>query len=145
MNTFHKLCVPGLLAVVAVCTAAQQTTTTIKKEPAKATSAASGPDMYKEYCAVCHGTDGKGNGPAVPALKTAPPDLTTLAKRNNGKYPALRVGSILRGQETLVAHGNQEMPIWGPVFHSLDISAPSSLVEMRIANLNDYLESLQVK
>jgi hypothetical protein len=53
--------------------------------------------------------------------------------------------SILRGQEALVAHGDQEMPIWGFVFRSIDISAPSSLVDLRIVNLNKYLESLQAK
>jgi mono/diheme cytochrome c family protein len=143
MNTFHKLCVPGLLAVVAVCTAAQQQSTVIKTEAAPATSAASGSEMYKSYCAACHGKDGKGDGPAATALKSAPSDLTTLAKRNNGKYPAPRVASILRGQEKLVSHGDQEMPIWGPVFRSIDISAPSHIVDLRIVNLNKYLESLQ--
>ena len=144
MNILQKMCVPGLLAVVAIWTAAQQKTE-ITKEPAPMTSASSGSEMYKSYCAACHGSSGKGDGPAAAALKTAPPDLTTLAKRNNGKYPTLRVISILRGQEQLVAHGNQEMPVWGPVFHSLDISAPNSVTELRIHNLSQYLESLQAK
>ncbi len=145
MNAFHKfVCVPGLLAVAAICTVAQQTTE-IKKEPAPVTSASSGSEMYKSYCASCHGKDGKGDGPAVPALKTAPPDLTTLAKRNSGKYPALKVTSILRGQEKLAAHGDQEMPVWGPVFSHLDVSVSSSVTDLRIRNLNRYLESLQAK
>jgi len=143
MNTFHKLCAPGLLAVVAVCTAGQQQSTVIKREPAPVTSAASGSEMYKEYCAACHGQDAKGDGPAAAALKVAPPDLTALAKRNNGKYPAPRVASILRGEEKLVVHGDQEMPVWGPVFRSM--SANQGIVEQRILNLNKYLESLQVK
>jgi mono/diheme cytochrome c family protein len=145
MNIFHKLCVPGLLAVVAVCSSAQQQSATIKHETIKTTPANSGSEMYKSYCAPCHGQDARGDGPAAAALKVAPPDLTTLAKRNNGKYPALRVASILRGQEKLVAHGDQEMPVWGPLFRSLNSSQPSSIVDLRIANLNDYLESLQAK
>jgi mono/diheme cytochrome c family protein len=145
MNTFHKLCVPGFLAVVAVCSSAQQTTTLINKEPVRTTPANSGSEMYKSYCAACHGKNGKGDGPAAAALKVPPPDLTTLAQRNSGKYPTLRVASILRGQETLVAHGDQEMPVWGPLFRSIDISKPSSDVELRIVNLNNYLESLQAK
>jgi len=144
MNTFHKLCVPGLLAVVSVCSPAQQQSTAVKHEAAPVTSAASGSEMYKSYCAVCHGKDGKGDGPAAAALKSAPPDLTTLAKRNNGKYPAPRVGSILRGKETIVAHGDQEMPIWGPVFHSMS-GGHAGEVDLRITNLNKYLESLQAK
>ena len=145
MNTFHKLCVPGLLAVVAVCSSAQQKNTVIQNQPIKATPANSGSEMYKEYCAVCHGKDGKGDGPAAAALKVPPADLTTLAKQNNGKYPNLRVTSILRGQTQLAAHGSQEMPVWGPLFHALDTSQSNSIVEMRITNLNSYLESLQVK
>jgi len=145
MNTFHKLCLPGFLAMVAFCTSAQQQSTVIKHEPAPVTSPSSGSEMYKSYCASCHGKDGKGDGPAAAALKAAPPDLTTLAKRNNGKYPAPRVASILRGQEQLVSHGDQEMPVWGPVFRRIDISSPSQIVDMRILNLNNYLESLQAK
>ena len=144
MNTFHKLGVLGLLAVVAVCCAAQETKTQIKNEAAPVTSAASGSEMYMSYCASCHGKDAKGNGPAAAALKSVPPDLTTLAKRNGGKYPALKVTSILRGNENLVPHGNQEMPVWGPVF--LVVSGGNqSIVDLRITNLNHYLESLQQK
>jgi len=54
MNVFHKLCVPGLLAVVAVCSAAQQQSTVIKSEPVRVTPANSGSAMYKIYCASCH-------------------------------------------------------------------------------------------
>ena len=100
--------------------------------------------MYAAYCASCHGKDAKGNGPAAPALKLPPPDLTTLAKRNGGKYPTLRVESILQGRESLVSHGDQEMPVWGPVFRAMT-SNPNAMVAMRIQNLNQYLESLQVK
>jgi mono/diheme cytochrome c family protein len=28
-----------------------------------------GKDNYDAYCAVCHGRDAKGNGPAAPAMK----------------------------------------------------------------------------
>ncbi len=144
MNTFHKLCVPGLLAVVAVCSAAQETKTQLKREAAPVTSAASGSEMYVSYCASCHGKNAMGNGPAAAALKSAPPDLTTLAKRNGGKYPALRVRSILLGKENLVPHGDQEMPVWGPVFRTIS-AGHEEIVDLRIDNLNRYLESLQGK
>ena len=144
MNTLQKLSVPGLLTVVAFCSSAQQTNTVIKHEAAPVTSSASGSEMYKSYCASCHGKDGKGDGPAAAALKSAPPDLTTLAKRNWGKYPAERVASILRGKETLVAHGDQEMPVWGPVFHTM-AGGHEGEVDLRVTNLNKYLESLQAK
>ena len=103
--------------------------------------------MYKAYCAVCHGTDGKGNGPAVPALKASVPDLTTLAQRHGGKYPANYVESVLRfGTDTHAAHGSQDMPIWGPVFDAMNPNqSMSNKTTMRIDNLASYIGTLQVK
>ena len=114
------------------------------KSTVPVTSPASGKEMFVSYCASCHGKDAKGNGPAANALKQLPADLTTLAKRNGGKYPTDKVTSILRGQTTLMAHGDQEMPVWGPVFWRLS-QGREEQVQMRIANLNRYLESLQEK
>ncbi len=144
MRPLQTLCVPGLLAAFAFCCAAQQAKTQIKKVPAPVTSAASGHEMYVSYCASCHGKDAKGDGPAAPALKTPPPDLTTLAQRNGGKFPTFRVRSILDGQQTLVAHGDQEMPVWGPIFRTMS-GRDERVVQLRIANLTRYLESLQEK
>ena len=96
------------------------------------------------YCAPCHGKSAKGDGPAASALKQPPANLTVLAKGNGGKYPADRVTSILRGQTNLSAHGDQEMPVWGPVFWKMS-HGHEEQVQMRVANLNKYLESLQQK
>jgi len=123
---------------------AQAPKTEVKHVPIKPTSAASGEQMYKSYCAVCHGSDGKGNGPAASALKVPPPDLTVLAEKNGGKYPALKVSAILRGEEPLAAHGSKEMPIWGNLFWSMS-GGHESEVQQRITNLNKYMESLQKK
>lgn len=106
--------------------------------------------MYHAYCAVCHGKNGEGNGPAASALKIPPADLTLLSKKNNGKFPTERVISILRfGIQEPSAHGTPEMPIWGPLFSSLQSSSmrgPNSPeVSMRITNLAHYIESLQKK
>jgi mono/diheme cytochrome c family protein len=132
------------LIVVLGISSAQEPKSTVKREAAPMTSPASGKEMFVSYCASCHGKDAKGNGPAANALKQLPADLTTLAKRNGGKYPTDRVTSILRGQTTLMAHGDQEMPVWGPVFWRLS-QGREEQVQMRIANLNRYLESLQEK
>ena len=59
----------------------------IKHVPVKATNAASGQEMYTNYCAVCHGTDGKGGGPAASALKEAPADLTALTGKTWANTP----------------------------------------------------------
>jgi mono/diheme cytochrome c family protein len=60
----------------------------LKTVPMAYSDPSSSAQMYKDYCAACHGKEGKGDGPAVEFLKTPPPDLRTLAQRNNGKYPA---------------------------------------------------------
>lgn len=116
----------------------------VKKAPAPQTSPASGKEMFEAYCAVCHGKDAKGGGPAAAALKTPPADLTTLAQRNGGKFPSMKVMSILRGQAGVAAHGNQEMPVWGPVFWTMSQGHPSE-VQQRVTNLTRYLESVQAK
>jgi mono/diheme cytochrome c family protein len=96
--------------------------------------------MFAAYCAVCHGADGKGGGPAAAALKKQPTDLTQLSAKNGGKFPELSVVATLSGRE-VEAHGSQEMPIWGDLFRSLR----SDMVHMRIGNLTSYIGSIQTK
>ena len=116
----------------------------VKHIPAPATTAASGKEMFKSYCASCHGQSAKGDGPAAAALKSAPADLTLLTKSNSGKFPSERVMSILRGQATVTAHGNRDMPVWGPVFWHIS-QGHESEVQQRIVNLTRYIETLQAK
>jgi mono/diheme cytochrome c family protein len=132
-----------VLLLVACGLAAQQKPI-VKKVPIRHTSPASAKEMYTQYCAACHGADGKGNGPAATALKTPPPDLTTLAKRHEGKYPNDYVANLLRSGTGAAAHGSSDMPTWGPLFKSLDPMHDES-VQQRVRNLNEYLASLQSK
>jgi mono/diheme cytochrome c family protein len=116
----------------------------IKHVPVRVTSPVSGKDMYTAYCAVCHGTDGKGGGPAASALRVPPTDLSMLGKNNGGKYPALRVESSIRGEASVAAHGSKEMPVWGTLFWNMS-SGHEGEVQQRVANLTKYIESLQAK
>ena len=102
-----------------------------------------GPDLYHAYCASCHGADAQGNGPAAAALSTKVPDLTTIAQRNGGVFPTERVRKIITGDETVVAHGSRNMPVWGPIFHQVEQDRDYGAV--RLQNLTNYLESLQKK
>jgi hypothetical protein len=148
----RTICVCALFSLLLFLSASaartQDTQTKIKPVPCTPTSAASGEQMFNAYCAACHGTDAKGNGPAAPALKAPVPDLTTLAQRNGGKYPATKVETVIRfGAEAHFAHGSQNMPVWGPIFGSMTATSgtTSPEVQLRIANLTHYLGTLQVK
>ena len=125
-------------------TPAQSSEKVVKHVPVRMTSPASAQEMYANYCAVCHGTNGKGDGPAAAALKTPPPDLTLLAQKNGGKYPGMHVSSVIRGNADLPAHGSKDMPVWGPLFRTLS-QGHEAEVQQRVTNLNEYIESLQQK
>jgi hypothetical protein len=99
-------------------------------------------ENFASYCAPCHGHDGKGRGPAADALTSPPSDLTKLAARNKGVFPARSVRDYLtHGNEAVQAHGSRTMPVWGPTFRAFDSS--DRAVALRIANLVTYLESIQ--
>ena len=65
--------------------------TTVKQIPPKPTAAIDGKSLFHEYCAVCHGPNGNGDGPAASALKIAPGDLTQISSQNEGKFPEERI------------------------------------------------------
>jgi mono/diheme cytochrome c family protein len=114
----------------------------IKGTVAPATPIDSGAAMFNAYCAACHGVRGEGDGPAAKALKQAPPNLRTLAQRNNGTFPSAQVQAVLKFGVSYPAHGSSDMPVWGPTFRALD--ADSGTVMLRIANLTEHVKSLQL-
>jgi len=73
-------------------------------------------EMYVKYCASCHGSQGKGDGPVSRHLKVKVPDLTALKRNNKGTYPVERVMSSIDGSRVVRAHGTRNMPVWGEVF-----------------------------
>ncbi len=104
---------------------------------------------FQFSCAPCHGKDGKGIGPVSAALKTPPPDLTVLAKKNNGLFPVTAVYEMIDGRRSVGAHGPREMPIWGDRFKRPFIyfppASPEAVVHARILSLVDYLNRIQEK
>lgn len=115
----------------------------IKRESARPIDSVQGADVYQAYCAVCHGKDGKGHGPAAPALKMPVPDLTMLAKKSGGFSSADVEAAVLGTGKMTPAHGSPEMPIWGPVFRALN--PDEGMRKLRLVNLIKYIESLQAK
>ena len=116
----------------------------IKRVPPRYTSPASGSGMYLAYCASCHGAKGLGDGPVAEHLKVALPDLTLLTKQNQGAFPRARVLQVIQGEVGVKGHGLRDMPVWGPVFLSLN-NSQEPVVRMRVSNLANHLESLQTK
>jgi len=121
---------------------------TAKSQPARvdqnlpSTYVPSGKALYELYCATCHGADARGNGPLALALKTPPPNLTTLAKRHGGKFPTEYVTRMLQFGTTSSTHGSADMPAWGPIFQYFDKTSHES-ARKRIDNLCNYLASIQ--
>jgi mono/diheme cytochrome c family protein len=143
MITRIALLLAALLLLGGRIAMAQDTNKVIKKAPAPVTSAGSGEEMFNTYCAVCHGKDGKGDGPAASEFKIPPANLTLLTKNNNGKFPADHIAETVRtGPRDAKAHGSTDMPVWGRVFASMGDSAQ---VKQRIYNLTKYIETLQAK
>jgi mono/diheme cytochrome c family protein len=100
-----------------------------------------GQELFKFYCANCHGMDAKGR-PATPAMRTPSTDLTQLAAHNGGVFPRDQVIAVIKhGSPATPAHGPKDMPVWGAIFRSMEPS--DTLVEIRIENLVRYLESIQ--
>ena len=120
-----------------------------------------GKSEFQSSCASCHGMDAKGKGPVSDQLKIPPPDLTMLAKNNNGVFPTNAVYETIYGSKTIPAHGTREMPIWGERFNPImnlphivdptyDVLDPSRelrevVVRTRILAIVDYLNRVQQK
>jgi len=134
-----------LILLLSALAAGQQTGSESKSASPPQSEPISGKQLYVSYCAMCHGTEAKGGGPFSPQLKVWPPDLTELAKKNNGTYPAMRVSEMIDGEfGKSSAHGSREMPIWGPVFRSMAHGHKDN-AQLRISSVVKYLESLQQK
>ena len=120
--------------------AAQEKPKIVMKPPAS-TDVADAPAMFREYCAACHGMEGKGNGPAAAALKTVPADLTKINARNGGKFPAVKVQRYIEGLDQIAAHGSRDMPVWGQLFRGLP--GGDAGVKIRVQVLSDYIMKMQ--
>jgi mono/diheme cytochrome c family protein len=134
------------LALLAGIGYANQSTSRKVVIPVTRTSATNGKQMYVNYCAPCHGVDGRGQGPVAAALKKQPADLALLSKNNGGKFPSTHVMTVLQFGADNPSHGTADMPVWGPVLSGMDATgAEANVKALRISNLSRYLQSLQSK
>jgi mono/diheme cytochrome c family protein len=107
--------------------------------------AMSGEELYGRFCASCHGTTGRGDGPVASSLKVEVPDLTLIARRAGGAYPRDRIERIIDGRYIIGAHGSRTMPVWGEDLGRLQLGNPDAEHGTRliIQRLADYVRLLQ--
>jgi mono/diheme cytochrome c family protein len=109
------------------------------------TSAPTGQQLYEVSCSGCHGLNARGNGPVAPIIKVPVPDLTLLAARRGGVFPADEVYRIIDGQADLRAHGPRHMPVWGYEYFGddPDDQVAHARATEKIERLVSYLRSIQ--
>jgi mono/diheme cytochrome c family protein len=134
--------IPFAALLLALCAAGARGTPAQDENRLPADYVPSGAAIYTQYCAACHGSNAKGNGPVKKVLRKPAPDLTTLAKRHGGKFPYAYVTGVLRFAPGVPSHGSGDMPMWGPLF---EYYYNQKSAQLRIRNLCDFLAALQEK
>ena len=104
-----------------------------------------GQQYFRRYCSACHGVEGRGDGPAAPALRPLPADLTRIAQRRGGRFPVAEIAAYIDGRTVVSAHGSREMPIWGERFGEMagGGSVGEEVVRGNLLVLIEYLQSIQ--
>ena len=113
--------------------------------PIPGATMSAGQQYFVRYCSACHGMTGRGDGPAAPALRTPPADLTRLAQRRGGHFPVAEIAAVIDGRTVVSAHGSREMPIWGERFGEMGGggSVGEEVVRGNLLVLLEYLQAIQ--
>jgi mono/diheme cytochrome c family protein len=132
----------SLSSVAAAVALLAATAAGARAQEADPAAAAKGAVVYVRYCVSCHGKGARGDGPLAADLRVAVPDVTTLAARSGGRFPAARVERIIASGELLRGHGSEDMPAWGDAFKKTG-GTEARTPQEAIHNLTHYLWSLQ--
>ena len=82
--------------------------------------------LYVSYCQLCHGTDGKGDGPLARVMQISPADLTTtIRSRSDTILTKIITGE---GRQTITGRDrhnllSEAMPEWKDVFTDSQVKA----------------------
>jgi mono/diheme cytochrome c family protein len=119
---------------------------------AQTTTTDRGQKEYQAQCAICHGVDANGDGVFTQVLKVPPPDLTVLARKNGGVFPAERISRVIDGRLEIASHGPRDMPIWGTRYAAgaarrfADLPyAQETYIRASVLLLVEYLSRIQQK
>src|SRR5262245_47150808 len=104
-----------------------------------------GKQLYQRLCAACHGDHGEGDGTVAAYFKMRPPDLTQLAKKHGGQFPADEVRRTVDGRDSPGPHGSREMPIWGVALHYTDTKKPREEQQVKeiVDRVVEYVRTIQ--
>lgn len=112
-----------------------------------AQDAGEGGALFQHHCAMCHGPEGRGNGPMAPELTIQPSDLATMTARNGGVFPMVRAAMRIDGRDPLVSHGSP-MPVYGAFLAGRDVILKAEtgqplLTSAPVADLIAWLQTIQ--
>ena len=88
--------------------------------PRDQTSIERGKNMFKTYCIACHGSEGRGDGPAAAGLNPKPPNLVKMAGHHDDGDIAWKI-----------ENGRGAMPAW-----------KGRLKEKEIWDLTNFIQTL---
>lgn len=104
-----------------------------------------GGEVFRTYCASCHGVTARGDGPLASSMNRKPANLTELAKRNDGQFPTEVVFKTIDGRQRVRGHGGPDMPVWGDVFTRSRDAGDAERVKAVIESLVTFLGSIQLR
>jgi hypothetical protein len=105
-------------------------------------------ELYQQLCSSCHGVGGGGDGPVASLIKIDVPDLTRIAQRDGGEFPAEDVRRTIDGRWDRRAHGARDMPVWGWQLYDSSATGDAqerAVVDSMIDRLVEHLRSIQVE
>ncbi len=141
-STLRTLMVIAAALAMFACTSQKPGTMTPE---ANADASRGGAKLYRRYCGACHGMDAKGDGIVSAMMTPKPRDLTTL-KRDFGKFPREWLIRVIDGRETVRAHGESNMPVWGAnLCTELGSDVTDAEVKNWIETIVTYLGEVQVE
>ena len=104
--------------------------------------------LFVENCAVCHGTDARGDGPMARAMAKAPKDLTLISLRHGNVFPRAKVLSTIDGYARSDRLTGPNMPEFGALLEGDLVPYDTgdgtlTPTPRKLVALTEYLESIQ--